>query len=378
MRDYIVKKSIMNGAKKYAKRLILLKTEKGIKNNWIREFNEIICKNCDMTPDKVVFGKGSNSEFTNVSSYIASNGLIKYKGFLINVNTVTKAVSVYKSEYKLLASKKGKEGSILYDKIVGTKGNRGILNVPSRMANKKASVNSERQDNRLYNTAKVESLKPIHEKCEGFLTSGKWQHLVIGIAYFTGRRFGEIAKTIELKETETKGLYIFYGQLKTKQNNPTNGYIIPILNGEKVTEALRRLHRMKPEFRTKHLDELHNSSGYVSKLCKKEFGLNFHKLRSLYAMSMNHYANVNGVHRATYIGDLLGHRLSNSKASASLYEAIDIKNFDLPEKIANGIRSIGQSYAYKVFDLNGKEISNSPSKGKEVESIEIDESDFFD
>lgn len=376
MRDYIVKKSIMNSAKKYAKRLILLKTEKGVKNNWIKEFNEVVCRNCDMTPNEAHFTNGIDSAFTDLSSYIASNGLISYKGFLINVNTITKAVSVYKSEYKILAQKKGKEGSVLYNKIVGTKGNRGILNVPSRMANRKAATNNERQKDRLYNTAKLESLKAIHEQCERYLTSGKWQHLVIGIAYFTGRRFGEIAKTIELKETKTKGLYIFYGQLKTKQNKPANGYIIPMLNGKKVTEALKRLRIMKPEFRTKHLDELHNSSGYVSKLCKNEFGLNFHKLRSLYALGMNHYANVRGIHRATYIGDLLGHRLSNSKASASLYEVIDIKNFDLPKTVASELEKIGKSYKYRVFDLDGKEVMTK----KEVHKSDIDLTDdnFFD
>jgi len=376
MRDYLVKKIIMKSAKKYAKRLILLKTEKGVKDNWKREFNDILCKNCDMTPNDALFKKDLKSEFTDILSYIASNGLIKYKGFLINANTVTKAVSVYKSEYKILAHEKGKEGTTLYNKIVGTKSKRGILNVPSRMANKKATANSERQEDRLYNTVKVDSLKAIHEKCEEFLKSGKWQNLAIGIAYFTGRRFGEIAKTISLKGTETEGLYIFYGQLKTKQERPTNGYLIPVLNGEKVVEALRRLHRMKPEFKDKHLDELHNNSGYVSKLCKEEFGLNFHKLRSLYAMSMNHYANIRGVHRATYIGDLLGHRLSNSKASASLYEVIDIKNFDLSNDVVNELKKIGKSYTYKMFDLDGKEVL--AKEDAHESNIGLTDDNFFD
>lgn len=143
---------------------------------------------------------------------------------------------------------------------------------------------------------------------------------ILGLCALTGRRPAEIGCTAILKPTEDKRLALFEGQLKVKDRDDIQPYIIPLLSDyEAINNTLLSIREQKPQFIDKPL--LFNG------VASKELGIRSRKhfkdivegdiqvknLRAIYAtIAYDHYCKSSSVGYITvsmnsYFSKILGH-----------------------------------------------------------------------
>lgn len=143
---------------------------------------------------------------------------------------------------------------------------------------------------------------------------------IVGLCALTGRRPAEIGCTAILKPTEDKRLALFEGQLKVKDRDNIQPYIIPLLSEyEAINNTLLSIREQKPQFIDKPL--LFNG------IASKELGIRSRKhfkdivegdiqvknLRAIYAtIAYDHYCKSSSVGYITvsmnsYFSKILGH-----------------------------------------------------------------------
>lgn len=143
---------------------------------------------------------------------------------------------------------------------------------------------------------------------------------ILGLCALTGRRPAEIGCTAILKPTEDKRLALFEGQLKVKDRDDIQPYIIPLLSDyEAINNTLLSIREQKPQFIDKPL--LFNG------IASKELGIRARKhfkdivegdiqvknLRAIYAtIAYDNYCKSSSVGYITvsmnsYFSKILGH-----------------------------------------------------------------------
>lgn len=340
MRTYIISSFIDKKIEYYATKLLSLKTLRSIKRNWEKHFKEI-CEHYS-------YDKVENSIENSKSTYI------EFEGKLVNVNTVTKAVTAVRAKIEEL-SKKNKsnekvvkwllENGVKIDKST----RKGVVDIPPVFEQKRENVILKKTEERKRTLQKIESLADMYQVCYEMLDNPTWYKKLIALSFFTGRRISEICQTGKLTYTRgNKGVLRFRGQLKTTNHI---GYTIPIMHQKKVMACWRSLRELRNDFEDMHIDELSNTITTSSnRVVKKLFGkeMTMHKLRSIYALYMEHYCNKD-IHKTTFIADVLGHTAGNKgnvSSATERYELLSI-NFDLPSIFAEEISNI--NYRYKEF-----------------------------
>ena len=331
-RTYILSEKLDLKISSFSNRITKYKTKRTIKKHWNKELEFII--------ESI-----SIKDIVKESEYYHKLKDNRY----INLNTLTKIVTSYRATIKGMAIRnKTPEELIKYMLIdgenIGNKKYRGLVNVPIKLLDKRTNKISNSTIDRKRNPIKIESLKSIYDTCLKLLDSPVWYNKVIGLAFFTGRRFTEICKTGKLTKTKNNDVLIFRGQLKLKGGITNEGYTIPILHSNKVINALKELRAIQDYSHT-HIDKVNNYSGFVNKKLREILGdsMGVHKLRSLYALTYDHYNNKNNIHKTTYIGDILGHNVDNGNNASEKYELVNI-SFDLNEETVKSIESIEYSY----------------------------------
>lgn len=143
---------------------------------------------------------------------------------------------------------------------------------------------------------------------------------ILGLCALTGRRPAEIGCTAILKPTEDKRLALFEGQLKVKDRDDIQPYIIPLLSDYKViNNTLLSIREQKPQFIDKPLLFNGIASKELGIRAKKHFkdivegDIQVKNLRAIYAtIAYDHYCKSSSVGYITvsmnsYFSKILGH-----------------------------------------------------------------------
>ena len=143
---------------------------------------------------------------------------------------------------------------------------------------------------------------------------------ILGLCALTGRRPAEIGCTAILKPTEDKRLALFEGQLKVKDRDDIQPYIIPLLsNYEAINNTLLSIREQKPQFIDKPLLFNGVASKELGIRARKHFkdivegDIQVKNLRAIYATIVyDHYCKSSSVGYITvsmnsYFSKILGH-----------------------------------------------------------------------
>ena len=143
---------------------------------------------------------------------------------------------------------------------------------------------------------------------------------ILGLCALTGRRPAEIGCTAILKPTENRRLTLFEGQLKVKDRDDIQPYIIPLLSDYKaINNTLLSIREQKPQFIDKPLLFNGIASKELGIRAKKHFkdivegNIQVKNLRAIYAtIAYDHYCKSSSVGYITvsmnsYFSKILGH-----------------------------------------------------------------------
>ena len=143
---------------------------------------------------------------------------------------------------------------------------------------------------------------------------------ILGLCALTGRRPAEIGCTAILKPTEDKRLALFEGQLKVKDRDDIQPYIIPLLSDyAAINNTLLSIREQKPQFIDKPLLFNGVASKELGIRARKHFkdivegDIQVKNLRAIYAtIAYDHYCKSSFVGYITvsmnsYFSKILGH-----------------------------------------------------------------------
>lgn len=273
--------------------------------------------------------------FPSVADFLARIVSLRGVGFIDYVAGITKAVyktpSVFSATSWMVKYRNGvrRSDKLTKDEVViileHTRLPRHIIKIRNKL---ESDALIKRQRNNLI----ITNSEDMIDVAIKLLTSDQWSRRAVAIALLTGRRFIEIVKVGNFKESKSSPYHIlFSGQAKTSFKKT---YVFPLCTDKvNAKEVIKSINRIRNEWTIpKGLDKKDNyESSFVGGATVRQTARywfpqvnTFKDLRGVYgAICYNKFAK-DKITETRYLSDILGHHHTDLKSGMS-YAVYKIK-----------------------------------------------------